>query len=71
MVLTTKEASYIIVLGIVISVLPISSTWDAYMLPIVGEVGKLRKAGQTSDILIRRHRYEETIVKRAFAVLSH
>jgi hypothetical protein len=26
MVLTTKEASYIIVLGIVISVLPISST---------------------------------------------
>jgi hypothetical protein len=43
--------------------------WDAYMLPIIGEVGKLRKAAQTSDILIRRHRYEETIGKRAFAVL--
>jgi len=42
---------------------------DAYMLPIIGEVGKLRKAAQTSDILIRRHRYEETIGKRAFAVL--
>jgi len=39
------------------------------MLPIIGEVGKLRKAAQTSDILIRRHRYEETIGKRAFAVL--
>jgi hypothetical protein len=43
--------------------------WDAYMLPIIGEVGKLRKTSQTSDILIRRHRYEETIGKRAFAVL--
>jgi hypothetical protein len=43
--------------------------WDAYMLPIIGEVGKLRKAAQTSDILTRRHRYEETIGKRAFAVL--
>jgi len=43
--------------------------WDAYMLPIIGEVGKLGKATQTSDILIRQHRYEETIGKRAFAVL--
>jgi hypothetical protein len=43
--------------------------WDAYMLPIIGEVGKLRKAAQTWDILIRRHRYEETIGKRAFMVL--
>jgi hypothetical protein len=43
--------------------------WDAYMLPIIGEVGKLRKAAQTSDILIRWHRYEETIEKRAFAIL--
>jgi hypothetical protein len=43
--------------------------WDAYMLPIIGEVGKLRKAAQTSDILIRRHRYKETIGKRAFARL--
>jgi hypothetical protein len=43
--------------------------WDAYMLPIIGEVGKLRRATQTSDILIRRHRYEETIGKRAFGVL--
>jgi len=41
--------------------------WDAYMLPIIGEVGKLRKAAQTSDILIRQHRYEETIERRAFA----
>jgi hypothetical protein len=43
--------------------------WYAYMLPIIGEVGKLRRATQTSDILIRRHCYEETIGKRAFAVL--
>jgi hypothetical protein len=43
--------------------------WNAYMLPIIGEVGKLRKAAQTWDILIRRHRYEETIGMRAFAVL--
>jgi len=43
--------------------------WDAYMLPIIGEVGKLRKAAQTSDILIRRHRYKETIGKPALAVL--
>jgi len=42
---------------------------DAYMLRIIGEVGKLRKATQTSDILIRWHRYEETIGKRAVAVL--
>jgi len=42
---------------------------DAYMLPIIREVGKLRKATQTSDILIRWHRYEETIRKRAVAVL--
>jgi hypothetical protein len=39
------------------------------MLPIIGEVGKLRKAAQTSDILISRHRYEETIGPRAAAVL--
>jgi len=43
--------------------------WDAYMLPIIGEVGKLRKAAQTSNISIRRHRYEKTIGKPAFAVL--
>ena len=43
--------------------------WDPYMLPIIGEVGKSRKAAQTSDILIRQHHYEETIGKRAFAVL--
>jgi hypothetical protein len=42
----------------------------AYMLPIIGEVGNLRKAAQTSDILIRRHRSEETIGKRAFEVVS-
>jgi len=35
--------------------------WDAYMLPIIGEVGKLRNAMQTSNILIRWHCYEETI----------
>jgi hypothetical protein len=43
--------------------------WDAYMLPVIGEVGKLRRAMQTSDILIRRHRYRETIGKQAFAVV--
>jgi len=43
--------------------------WDAYMFPIIGEVGKLSKAAQTLDILIRRHHYEESIGKRAFAVL--
>jgi len=42
--------------------------WDGYMLPIIGEVEKLGKATQTADILIRRHHYEETIEKRAFAV---
>jgi hypothetical protein len=36
---------------------------DAYMLPTIGEVGKLRRATKTSDILIRRHRYEETVGK--------
>jgi hypothetical protein len=30
--------------------------WDAYMLPIFGKVGKLRRAMQTSDIFIRQHR---------------
>jgi len=30
--------------------------WDAYMIPLIGEVGKLRKAAETSDIVIRRHR---------------
>jgi len=44
-------------------------TWDAYMLAIVGKVGKYRKATQTSNILIRQHCYEETNGKRAFAVL--
>jgi len=43
--------------------------FDAYILPIIGEVGKLRKAAQTSDILIRRHGYEETIGTRSFALL--
>jgi len=42
--------------------------WDSYMLPIIGEVGKLRKAAHTSDILIRQHHSEETIGKRAFTV---
>jgi len=37
------------------------------MLPIIGEVGKLSRATQTSDILIRRHRYKETTCKRTFA----
>jgi hypothetical protein len=36
---------------------------DAYILPIMGEVGKLRKAGQRSDILIRPHCYEDNIRK--------
>jgi hypothetical protein len=43
--------------------------WDAYMLSISGEVGKLRNPMQTSDILIRWHCYTETIEKRAFAGL--
>jgi hypothetical protein len=42
--------------------------WDAYMLPIIVKVRKLKKAIQASDILIRCHRYEETVGKRAFAV---
>ena len=32
------------------------------MLPIIGEVGKLRKAVQTSDMILRWHRYKESIV---------
>jgi hypothetical protein len=43
--------------------------WDAYMLPIIGNVEKLRNAAQTSDILIRWHRYEEIIEKQAFTVV--
>jgi hypothetical protein len=27
-----------------------TTAWDAYMLPIIAEVGKLRKATKTSDI---------------------
>ena len=42
---------------------------NAYMLPKICEVGKLTKDAQTSNILIRQHRYEVTIGKRAFAVL--
>jgi hypothetical protein len=33
---------------------------NADMLPIIGDVGKLRKAAQTSDILIKWQRYKET-----------
>jgi hypothetical protein len=43
---------------------------DASMLPIIGEMGKLKRPMQTSDILIGRHRYEETIGKGAIVVLS-
>jgi hypothetical protein len=43
---------------------------DAYMLPIIGEMGKLRRPTQTSDILIGRHRYEEPIGKGAIVALS-
>jgi len=43
-------------------------TWDVYMLPLSGEVRKLRRAMQTSDIEIRQHHYEETIGKRGFMV---
>jgi len=39
---------------------------DTYMLPLIGEEGKVRKATQTLDILIQQHRYEDTIGKRAF-----
>jgi hypothetical protein len=35
--------------------------WDACMLTIMGEVGKLTNAVQTSDIVIRLQRYKETI----------
>jgi len=36
---------------------------DTYMLPRIDEVGKFCNTTQTSDILIRRHRYVETIGK--------
>jgi hypothetical protein len=42
---------------------------DAYMLPIIGEVGILGKTTLMSDILIRRHSYEVTNGKRPIAVL--
>jgi len=42
---------------------------DAYTLPIIGEVGKLRKAAHTSNISIRWHRYEDTIGKRDCVIL--
>jgi len=44
---------------------------DAYMLPIVDEVGTLGKATKTMDIVIRWHRYEWTIGIRAFADSEH
>jgi len=37
--------------------------WDTDMLPLIGEVGKLRKATQTLDILTRQHHNQETIGK--------
>jgi hypothetical protein len=43
---------------------------DAYMLRISGEMGKLRNTMPISDILIRWHRYEETIGKQGSAVLN-
>jgi hypothetical protein len=43
--------------------------WDAYMLPMAIEVGKLRNAMQTSEILIRWHCYTESIRTRALAGL--
>jgi len=44
--------------------------WDADMLAIIGEVGKLRKATQSSHTLIRWHHSKETNENGAFAVLS-
>jgi len=32
-------------------------TSDGYMLPLTGDLGKLRRATETSDIAIRPHRY--------------
>jgi len=43
--------------------------WDASMLPMFGEVGKLRNTAQISDILISRHRDKDPIGKLAFSVL--
>jgi len=36
-------------------------TWNAYMLPRISEVGKLWRATQSSDIVIRQHHHGETI----------
>jgi hypothetical protein len=50
MVLTTKEASYIIVLGIVISVLPISSTYDTeVMLSVPYSIAQLSADGHCEN----------------------
>jgi len=43
--------------------------WNGYMVPRTGEVGKLERAMQRSDILIRRQHYEKMIGKWGFAVL--
>jgi len=44
-------------------------TCDGYLLPILREVGNLRRAMQTLDIVIRWHHYKETIGNWACAVL--
>jgi hypothetical protein len=52
MVLTTKEASYIIVLGIVISVLPISSTLlqDGYHIRFKQKTVNKEKRSQSNNV---------------------
>jgi len=43
--------------------------WDAYILPLIGELVKLGRATQISGIVFRQHRSEETIRMQAVAVL--
>jgi len=45
-------------------------TWVAYILPLIVGVGKLTRATQTSDIVIRQPHHNKTLGRLAFAVLS-
>jgi len=45
------------------------TTWDTYVLPLLGEMERWREAMKISEKLTRWHRYEESILKRACVVL--
>jgi len=50
-------------------VLSTTRPWDVYSLPFFKEVGKLKRATKTSDMVIRFHCYEDTIGMHGFRIL--